>query len=82
MVQTTREDGGFFHADENDNKEPFSIVIPPPNVTGNLHMGHALNNTLQDILTRRQRMMGKCALWMHTHGEVRDRNAECGRAAS
>ncbi len=58
------EDGGFFHADEKDGKEPYCIVIPPPNVTGNLHMGHALNNTLQDILTRWQRMKGKSALWM------------------
>jgi len=55
---------GYFHADVNDNKEPFSIVIPPPNVTGNLHMGHALNNTLQDILARWQRMKGKSVLWM------------------
>lgn len=55
---------GDFHADENDSKEPFSIVIPPPNVTGSLHMGHALNNTLQDILVRWQRMKGKSVLWM------------------
>ncbi len=55
---------GYFHADVNDGKEPYSIVIPPPNVTGNLHMGHALNNTLQDILCRWQRMMGKSVLWM------------------
>jgi len=54
----------YFHADVNDGKEPYSIVIPPPNVTGNLHMGHALNNTLQDILCRWQRMMGKSVLWM------------------
>ena len=58
------EDKGLFHADENDSKEPFTIVIPPPNVTGVLHMGHALNNTLQDILARWQRMMGKSVLWM------------------
>ncbi len=58
------EDKGLFHADENDTKEPFTIVIPPPNVTGVLHMGHALNNTLQDILARWQRMMGKSVLWM------------------
>lgn len=55
---------GYFHADVNDGKEPYSIVIPPPNVTGNLHMGHALNNTLQDILCRWQRMKGKSVLWM------------------
>ncbi|HNX22836.1 MAG TPA: valine--tRNA ligase [Spirochaetota bacterium] len=58
------EKKGYFHADVNDGKEPFSIVIPPPNVTGNLHMGHALNNTLQDILARWQRMKGKSVLWM------------------
>jgi valyl-tRNA synthetase len=58
------EKDGFFHADENDGREPFCIVIPPPNVTGNLHMGHALNNTLQDILARWQRMRGKSVLWM------------------
>jgi valyl-tRNA synthetase len=57
-------DKGYFHADVNDCKEPYSIVIPPPNVTGNLHMGHALNNTLQDILCRWQRMKGKSVLWM------------------
>ncbi len=55
---------GYFHADVNDGKESYSIVIPPPNVTGNLHMGHALNNTLQDILCRWQRMKGKSVLWM------------------
>ncbi len=58
------EDSGDFHADENDSREPYSIVIPPPNVTGNLHMGHALNNTLQDILIRWRRMQGNSALWM------------------
>jgi valyl-tRNA synthetase len=58
------EDENLFHAKEHDEKEPYSIVIPPPNVTGNLHMGHALNNTLQDILIRWQRMLGKSSLWM------------------
>jgi valyl-tRNA synthetase len=58
------EKKGYFHADVNDVKKPFSIVIPPPNVTGSLHMGHALNNTLQDILSRWQRMKGKSVLWM------------------
>lgn len=58
------ERNGYFHADENDGREPFCIVIPPPNVTGSLHMGHALNNTLQDILVRWQRMKGKSVLWM------------------
>ncbi len=54
---------GYFHA-KPDGREPFSIVIPPPNVTGALHMGHALNNTLQDVLTRFRRMQGYNALWM------------------
>ncbi|MCH5235078.1 MAG: valine--tRNA ligase [Muribaculaceae bacterium] len=54
---------GLFHS-EPDDREPFCIVIPPPNVTGVLHMGHMLNNTIQDILTRRARMMGKNALWV------------------
>lgn len=58
------QEEGSFHAVEDDGKEPYSIVIPPPNVTGSLHMGHALNNTLQDILIRWQRMLGKSALWM------------------
>ena len=57
------EQNGYFHADEHSSKPPFSIVIPPPNVTGVLHMGHALNNTLQDILTRWKRMSGFEALW-------------------
>ncbi len=49
---------------KNPDAEPFSIVIPPPNVTGSLHIGHALNNTLQDVLTRFERMRGKAALWL------------------
>lgn len=53
----------FFHS-EPDEREPFTIVIPPPNVTGVLHMGHMLNNTIQDILVRRARMMGKNACWV------------------
>lgn len=55
---------GFFKADVNDLRKTFSIVIPPPNVTGSLHMGHALNNTLQDILARFKRMDGFNVLWM------------------
>jgi valyl-tRNA synthetase len=55
---------GYFRAEPNSPKEPFSIVIPPPNVTGSLHMGHALNNTLQDILVRFKRMKGYNCLWM------------------
>ena len=54
---------GMFHS-EPDNREPYCIVIPPPNVTGVLHMGHMLNNTIQDILVRRARMLGKNALWV------------------
>ena len=54
----------LFHATANSAKKPFSIVIPPPNVTGILHMGHALNNTIQDILIRYHRMLGKESLWM------------------
>ncbi len=53
----------FFHS-EPDNREPYTIVIPPPNVTGVLHMGHMLNNTIQDILVRRARMRGKNACWV------------------
>ena len=53
----------FFHS-EPDEREPYTIVIPPPNVTGVLHMGHMLNNTIQDILVRRARMMGKNACWV------------------
>jgi valyl-tRNA synthetase len=58
------EENGFFHADERSPKPHFAIVIPPPNVTGVLHMGHALNNTLQDILVRWKRMTGHEVLWM------------------
>jgi valyl-tRNA synthetase len=54
---------GYFHA-EPDDREPFTIVIPPPNVTGVLHMGHMLNNTIQDILIRKARMQGKNACWV------------------
>ena len=54
---------GYFHS-KPDAREPFTIVIPPPNVTGALHMGHALNNTLQDVLIRWRRMQGRNALWM------------------
>lgn len=54
----------FFHAVVDHEKKPFTIVIPPPNITGQLHMGHALDNTLQDILIRWKRMQGYCALWL------------------
>lgn len=55
---------GFFEAGQNPDAEPYSVVIPPPNVTGNLHIGHALNNTLQDILIRMKRMQGYDTLWL------------------
>ncbi|HET7875091.1 MAG TPA: class I tRNA ligase family protein, partial [Methylomirabilota bacterium] len=55
---------GYFHASARSRKKPYSIVIPPPNVTGSLHMGHALNMTLQDILTRYKRMDGYNTLWL------------------
>lgn len=58
------EDNGFFNADPNPNKKPHTIMIPLPNVTGALHMGHALNGTLQDLITRYRRMQGYEALWM------------------
>jgi hypothetical protein len=58
------ESSGAFAPIDDPNAEPFSIVIPPPNVTGSLHIGHALNNTLQDVLIRFERMRGKAALWL------------------
>lgn len=58
------EKNRYFHAEPEPGKKPFSIVIPPPNITGKLHMGHALDNTLQDILIRWHRMMGDNTLWM------------------
>ncbi len=57
-------DAGYFRADVNSSKEPFTIVIPPPNVNGSLHIGHALDHTLQDILIRWKRMKGFEALWL------------------
>jgi valyl-tRNA synthetase len=58
------EKSGAFHAVIDRAKTPFTIVIPPPNITGQLHMGHALDETLQDVLTRWRRMQGYCALWL------------------
>jgi valyl-tRNA synthetase len=58
------EEMGYFRADVNKDAKPYSIVIPPPNITGSLHMGHALNNTLQDIMVRYKRMDGYNVLWM------------------
>ncbi|SFT55453.1 valyl-tRNA synthetase [Lachnospiraceae bacterium XBD2001] len=57
------EENGYFHAEVDRSKKPFTIVMPPPNITGQLHMGHALDNTMQDILIRFKRMQGYNALW-------------------
>ncbi len=57
------ESAGYFHAEVDRSKKPFTIVMPPPNITGQLHMGHALDNTMQDILIRMKRMQGYNALW-------------------
>jgi valyl-tRNA synthetase len=64
------EERNFFRADETSRKPPYSIVIPPPNVTGQLHMGHALNNTLQDILCRYKRLKGFEVLWVPGRGNL------------
>ncbi len=61
---STWEDNGYFHQEVDKSKEPFSIVMPPPNVTGQLHLGHAMDNTLQDILVRFKRMQGYNTLWI------------------
>ncbi|MEE9603117.1 MAG: class I tRNA ligase family protein, partial [Thermoguttaceae bacterium] len=58
------EKNGYFHSEPDHSKTPYTIVIPPPNVTGALHLGHALNNTLQDVLIRQKRMQGFETLWM------------------
>ncbi|MFA8019160.1 valine--tRNA ligase [Bremerella cremea] len=58
------ESQGFFHSEPDPSREPFTIVIPPPNVTGALHLGHALNNTLQDVLIRYKRLKGFNTLWI------------------
>lgn len=58
------EEGGYFKAMVNENKKPFTIVMPPPNITGKLHLGHALNNTIQDIIIRYKRMQGYEACWI------------------
>jgi len=73
----------FFHS-EPDGREPYVIVIPPPNVTGVLHMGHMMNNTLQDVLVRRARMLGKNALWVPgtDHASIATEAKVVGRLAS
>ena len=58
------ETGGYFHAEKDESKKPFTIVMPPPNVTGQLHMGHAMDATLPDTLIRFKRMQGYNALWV------------------
>lgn len=63
-LYTEWKDGGYFKADSTSSKEAYSMVMPPPNVTGNLHLGHAINNTLQDILARYKRMEGYEVLWL------------------
>ena len=82
--------GRYFHAEVDSKKKPYTIVIPPPNITGQLHMGHALDETLQDILIRFRRMQGYSALWpvSYTHLDVYKRQSayhvygiwlQCGR---
>ena len=58
------QEGGYFHTKADPDKKPYTIVMPPPNVTGQLHMGHAMDATLQDILIRFKRMQGYEALWV------------------
>ncbi len=58
------EENGYFHAERDDDKVPFTIMMPPPNVTGQLHMGHAVDETMQDTIIRFKRMQGYCALWL------------------
>ena len=62
-IYKTWLDGKYFHAKCEEGKPTYTIVIPPPNITGQLHMGHALDNTMQDILIRFKRMQGYNALW-------------------
>ena len=57
-------DKGYFHTQIDRSKKPYTIVMPPPNITGQLHMGHAMDETLQDILIRYKRMQGYAALWV------------------
>ena len=76
-------DKGFFHSTP-DQREPYTIVIPPPNVTGVLHMGHMLNNTIQDVLVRRARMQGKNACWIPgtDHASIATEAKVVGKLAS
>ena len=67
----------YFHAERQEGKKTYTIVIPPPNITGQLHMGHALDNTLQDILIRYHRMAGYDTLWVPgtDHASIADRKS-------
>lgn len=73
----------YFHSTP-DEREPYTIVIPPPNVTGVLHMGHMLNNTIQDVLIRRARMLGKNACWVPgtDHASIATEAESCSEIAS
>ena len=64
-------DNGYFHAERDPDKKPFTIVMPPPNVTGQLHMGHAMDAAMQDVLIRFKRMQGYSALWIPRRGPCR-----------
>ena len=82
------ESAGYYRAKADDSKGTFSICIPPPNVTGSLHIGHALDNTLQDVLVRYHRMLGKSVLWQvgTDHAGIAtqmvvERKLEIGRAS-
>ena|SRR5659263_3702 len=57
-------ENGYFHSEPDPTKKPYSIAMPPPNITGQLHMGHAFTFSLQDVLTRWKRMQGYCTLWL------------------
>ena len=63
-IYKTWEEKKYFTPVIDKSKKPFSIVMPPPNITGRLHLGHALDNTLQDMLIRFKRMQGYCTLWL------------------
>lgn len=69
-------DNGYFHAERDPDKKPFTIVMPPPNVTGQLHMGHAMDAAMQDVLIRFKRMQGYSALWIPGVDHARYRHAD------
>lgn len=72
-------DSGVFHPNEDPNAEPYSIVIPPPNVTGKLHLGHAWDVTLQDMIIRQKRWQGFDTLWITRDGPCGDCNSSKSR---